>query len=198
MGTFAADVARFAEKAKSQVDEAYRAIALSLLTKIVMRSPVGNPELWAANAEAMSGRNSYNRNVSIAADFAMARGVKKLPRSLKKKSRRALEKQFPFKAGKGYTGGRFRGNWSVAFDSPPMGTLDRIDPVGGQTIAEGSSVLAQFKAGRTIYIVNNLPYAHRLEYEGWSKQAPEGMVRVSIAEFQQIAAEAAAKIGAIS
>jgi hypothetical protein len=30
-----------------------------------------------------------------------------------------------------------------------------------------------------------MPYALRLEY-GWSKQAPAGMVRVTVAEFQAV------------
>ena len=41
------------------------------------------------------------------------------------------------------------------------------------------------KLGDTAYLVNNLPYAVPLEY-GHSSQAPAGMVRVTIAEFQQI------------
>jgi len=31
-----------------------------------------------------------------------------------------------------------------------------------------------------------LPYIERLEYEGWSAQAPSGMLRVSLAEFPRI------------
>jgi hypothetical protein len=37
--------------------------------------------------------------------------------------------------------------------------------------------------------VNNLPYAVPLEY-GHSKQAPGGMVRITLARFQQIVDEA--------
>ena len=32
--------------------------------------------------------------------------------------------------------------------------------------------------------MNSLPYIRPLEYEGHSKQAPAGMVRVSVTEFQ--------------
>ncbi len=43
---------------------------------------------------------------------------------------------------------------------------------------------AQAKAGDVIYLANSLPYIRRLEY-GWSKQAPAGMVRGTVGEFQQ-------------
>ena len=39
--------------------------------------------------------------------------------------------------------------------------------------------------GDTIVISNNLPYAVRVE-NGWSQQAPEGMMKVSVLEFEQI------------
>jgi hypothetical protein len=42
------------------------------------------------------------------------------------------------------------------------------------------------------YITNNLPYAERLEY-GWSGQAPSGMIRLSLAEFEQVLREEVAK-----
>ena len=52
------------------------------------------------------------------------------------------------------------------------------------------TAIAPAKFGATIYLVNNLPYAVRLEY-GWSKQAPAGMVRITAAEFQSIVDDAA-------
>lgn len=41
-----------------------------------------------------------------------------------------------------------------------------------------------------IFLTNNLPYIERLE-RGWSKQAPTGMVALTVAEFGGIAADAA-------
>lgn len=42
-----------------------------------------------------------------------------------------------------------------------------------------------------MYLRNNLPYAYRIEYEGWSKvKAPEGMVRRNVARFRRILNEA--------
>jgi hypothetical protein len=94
--------------------------------------------------------------------------------------------------------GRFRGNWQVGLTAPVTGTLATLDKSGAATIARGNQVLSQAKSGGVIYINNNLPYAQRLEY-GWSKQAPSGMVRITLARFQSmldkavVAAKAQAK-----
>ena len=42
-----------------------------------------------------------------------------------------------------------------------------------------------FASGDVVYFVNGLPYAYRLENEGWSKQAPAGMIKISVTEFDQ-------------
>jgi hypothetical protein len=81
--------------------------------------------------------------------------------------------------------GRFRGNWQVAIGSVPDGVLEVNDKSGRATISATSAAIAEVKAGDTIYFVNNLPYARRLEY-GWSDQAPNGMVRVTIEEFRDV------------
>jgi hypothetical protein len=54
----------------------------------------------------------------------------------------------------------------------------------------GAKVLTNTKqesekaAGNIFYLVNNLPYIKPLEY-GHSKQAPQGMVRISVVRFRQ-------------
>lgn len=78
--------------------------------------------------------------------------------------------------------GRARGNWQVTIGVPATGRLERLDKQGAAAIASGSSAVAGFKVGPTIWLVNNLPYAVRLEY-GWSKQAPAGMVRLTQREW---------------
>ncbi len=78
--------------------------------------------------------------------------------------------------------GRFRGNWQVSVGGRATGTLARLDPSGQQTIAAGAAVIAHLDRPAMIFITNNLPYANRLE-NGWSKQAPAGMVAVTIAEL---------------
>jgi hypothetical protein len=44
--------------------------------------------------------------------------------------------------------------------------------------------IGSWRWGEIIYLTNSLPYARRLEY-GWSKQAPAGMVRITVANFER-------------
>lgn len=82
--------------------------------------------------------------------------------------------------------GRFRANWQVAIGSIPSGTLELDDRSGTATISKATATTAGVKAGDVIYLVNNLPYAQRLE-DGYSGQAPAGMVGLTVQEFQRIA-----------
>lgn len=78
--------------------------------------------------------------------------------------------------------GLFRNNWyismgqpSSAKDNPAIGkepnpVIDRI-----KTEMDGMD----WNLDQTVWFVNNLPYAERLEYQGWSQLAPQGMVRIN-------------------
>lgn len=89
--------------------------------------------------------------------------------------------------------GRFRGNWQVAIAQPATGQLSRDDKSGSATVQAGLSVVAGAKAGGVIWITNNLPYARRLE-NGWSDQAPAGMVRLTVNEYRRYVDQAAARV----
>lgn len=93
---------------------------------------------------------------------------------------------------KNYVGGRFRANWGCQVGSPYSGTVDTVDKAGGATVAKANMTTAQWNARGSIFLMNNLPYSIALEH-GHSKQAPSGMVRVTVAEMQNGAAESAAK-----
>ena len=80
--------------------------------------------------------------------------------------------------------GRARGNWQVSYNAPESGVLQRDDLSGQGTIAEVAQQ-TQIAGGNVWYLTNNLPYIQRLEFEGWSDQAPSGMVRISLAELDQ-------------
>lgn len=79
--------------------------------------------------------------------------------------------------------GRFRGNWVASIGSYGNQILSVTDKSGDGTISEASRVVNNGNAGTIMYLVNNLPYAQRLEY-GYSNQAPSGMIRVTIANYQ--------------
>lgn len=89
--------------------------------------------------------------------------------------------------------GRFKGNWQVNIGSIPAGTLKLEDKTGTATIAKVTAEALNLKAGEVIYLVNNLEYANALEY-GHSKQAPNGMVRLTISEFNSVVSNAAQSV----
>jgi hypothetical protein len=199
MGQFADAVKRFADQAKLNADQACRAVALQLTTRVVLASPVGNPDLWKANAEAALQRSQHNVIVdqinanllSNPANIGPKGGLKRSVRSRynKRLSESQRAKLYPFKAGENYAGGRLRGSWQVTIGEAPAGDIVRIDPSGGQAIAAASAALSTFTAGPPIYIVSNAPHAIPVEY-GHSTQAPSGMVRITLAAFDQIVNEA--------
>lgn len=87
-------------------------------------------------------------------------------------------------APKGYVGGRARANWQISTTTPGNSDIDAIDPQGDVTETIGLSKMGTAKAGGTIWIYNNVRYIRRLE-DGWShRQAPLGMVAVSLAEIE--------------
>ena len=96
--------------------------------------------------------------------------------------------------------GRFRGNWQLGIGAID-GNIDSPESKDGSlAIARAANELNGFKSGKTIYISNSLPYARTLEYgeygtgagatekttrDGYSVQAPYGMVRITIVEFKR-------------
>jgi hypothetical protein len=193
VGQFALDISRFVEKTRARQDVVVRKIALEILTRVVMRSPVGNPELWAANASAVrvnTAVRGYNTRLRERASNLDKRG--RLRRGLKMTAIQGGQNvaRLTLPAGRGYVGGRFRGNWNVSIGMPDTITTEAVDPRGSQTISRGSAVLAGYAPGSTIYISNSLPYAYRIEFESWSKQAPAGVVRVTVAEYAAVVRQA--------
>lgn len=81
--------------------------------------------------------------------------------------------------------GRFRGNWTVSIDQRSGVATDAKDKNGNQTIAAGSSVITGITDLRVVWLENNLPYAERIE-NGWSKQAPAGVVALTVAEIEMM------------
>lgn len=83
--------------------------------------------------------------------------------------------------------GRFRANWVPGINQVNTATTTSTD-----NTALGTISAAVPKPGGVFYITNSLPYAHRLEYEGWSKQMPAGVVRVTAMRFNEWLAKAIA------
>jgi hypothetical protein len=80
----------------------------------------------------------------------------------------------------GYVGGQARRNWRISIGSPSSTVLSGTDPSGQSAMTDGFGVLAQYRDLLPIWISNPLPYMDPLE-NGWSKQAPTGMVANAVA-----------------
>ena len=122
--SFADDLSRFEDKVKNRLTVVPRKIALEVLRRVVMRTPVRS--------------------------------------------------------------GRARGNWQTSVGSPMDGEIDRTDKGGGAAIGDGASVIDGWDVSNVaIFLMNNVPYIQALE-DGHSTQAPSGMVKITVAEFQGI------------
>jgi hypothetical protein len=101
----------------------------------------------------------------------------------------------------GYIGGHFRANWQLGVGVIPQGERNAVDQSGKDPERGGDTtgqVLASLpgdgqNAGKIYWLVNNAPYARRLE-DGWSRQAPQGMVGLAVAEFSTIVRDSAAEV----
>lgn len=102
--------------------------------------------------------------------------------------------------------GRARANWVVGLNSVASAPFSRLDTDPGPVTSNGSGnsksksrMLMKVKTAnvantKSYILTNNAVYAIRLEY-GWSrKQAPAGMVRITIREFNRIAQRIAAEV----
>lgn len=89
--------------------------------------------------------------------------------------------------------GRLRGNWQTTINTPAGSTREVLDPSGGAALAEVMANMGGLLD--VVWFTNNLPYVERIEYDGWSRQAPEGMVRKHIAQWQRIVSAKAAALG---
>lgn len=83
--------------------------------------------------------------------------------------------------------GVLRNNWRTQVNGPNTDSLDSEDPSGARALAEAAANLGELKD--TVFFTNNLPYAERIEYDGWSRfKAPQGMVRKNVVRWDDIVA----------
>jgi hypothetical protein len=76
--------------------------------------------------------------------------------------------------------GRAKGNWVPGIGA--ANTSTSANSSGDAAVSAINQTLQAWRPGQTIYITNSLPYIKRLE-DGWSKQAPAGMVRLTVVEW---------------
>jgi hypothetical protein len=86
--------------------------------------------------------------------------------------------------------GRFRGNWQLQSGLVDAKTDSPEDKTGQLAIAAANIKIKGYSSKLITYISNSLPYAQRLE-NGYSDQAPQGMVRLTVIEFRRMIRKAA-------
>lgn len=91
--------------------------------------------------------------------------------------------------------GRLKGGWRSSIGSPYTTDSIRLDPTGETAKAELRVVARQLSATKdwTFYFSNMTPYGQRIEFLGWSLQAPHGMVRTNIARLPLLIRQAIAE-----
>jgi len=122
----------------------------------------------------MATRNfrELDERMRIAAE-KVTRGVEKLVADVSAEIGREVVIQTPVDTG------HARANWRPALNAPALVPVTRADKTGAGTIARIKVVSAQFKAGDTVYLTNNVPYIEKLN-EGSSPQAPPGYIQDAV------------------
>jgi hypothetical protein len=90
---------------------------------------------------------------------------------------------------KGYVGGHFRANWQLGVGVRPAGEVAGVDPAGKNTLGRIIAEVPEQAAGKVYWLANNTPYSQRIEH-GWSRQAPQGLVGLTVVQFQRIVKDA--------
>ena len=85
--------------------------------------------------------------------------------------------------------GEFINNWMSAFNGIDYSAVRPKNKGGSDSTAGLESKTSNVDLNIDFYFTNSKPYAHRLEYEGWSAQAPKGMVRVNALYWDSIVNE---------
>jgi len=144
-------IRKWADKTGEDLEKVARGFCINLSTNVILKTPVGNPDLWL-----------YKHPTKGYVDYLTYKN-----------------------APAGYVGGRARNNWFASIGSPSTKQNKTPDKSGRASVKRINTGASRLEAGQTFYLTNNLPYIRRLEYEGWSTQAPAGMMRISLAEAEQ-------------
>ncbi len=91
-----------------------------------------------------------------------------------------------------YTPGTLRASWQLSFNGQQRSTAGRFASASQTLEGYGLSLKVGSSSKQFATISNPQPYAQRVE-SGWSTQAPEGMMRVTVSEYTSIVNQQAAK-----
>ena len=89
--------------------------------------------------------------------------------------------------------GTFKNSWNTAIGAVSYDTSKPENRSGQDSINELVETITDTNIGATAYFSNPQPYGLRLEYDGWSAQAPNGFLRVNTMRWEQIVKEEVVK-----
>lgn len=76
--------------------------------------------------------------------------------------------------------GRFQSNFVVSYGSPNTFSNTNYTADKAAAHAQFENDIRNLPLGQTWWIVNNVEYGPKIEFEGWSRQAPVGVVRTAV------------------
>lgn len=82
-----------------------------------------------------------------------------------------------------------RSNWQATVGDIPWSEVD-IRPLS-ESFAEIEQAVTSAKGDEPIFLTNNTVYGPRIEFDGWSGKAPQGMMRVNATRWPEFVNEAA-------
>jgi hypothetical protein len=129
-----------------------------------------------------------NFSASIAAFAKKAQGAQdRVLQGVVKEVGERLVQRTPVAAGEA------RSNWQASINAPAATHTPDLDPTGAGSIADIARTAERAKFGDSVFVLNAAPHIKKLE-DGYSKQAPVGMVSVTIAEGPSIVTEVARRV----
>lgn len=117
-------------------------------------------------------------------------GVNRVMRAVTLEGQRRIMEKTPVDTG------RARANWNTTAGEADVATdegLTSADVASKQSAGAGTISKHDFTKGESIFVANGLPYIEELE-NGSSKQAPNGMVELTLAELAPVLDAAAAQV----
>lgn len=81
--------------------------------------------------------------------------------------------------------GYLRSGWYVTFSVPSTAIPTGLGRDSVDRVVTRLANLNTFEAD-TVYFTNNIAYGPTIEYDGYSRKAPQGMVRINTARWQEI------------
>jgi hypothetical protein len=156
-------LAQFAQQANQAIDTSLREIIIEVGNSVIRMSPVGNPEIWAANVahreQNTRAADDYDFKVAVRntvinlddSNFTRSGKLRKGVKYAKPLTKAERVQNFNVNglvSGRGYVGGRFRGNWMFSIGSPANTTTDQVDPTGRNALARITDGALEFRRER--------------------------------------------------